>query len=355
MDGVARSLIRCWRPAGHTLSMNETPSRKRVDWLLLVSLLVVLPAWLFGSLNHGQGSELLNRFVHACASIMGRVWWGLLLGAVAVGLLNQVPRRIVLNILGPGGSLKGLLRAVFAGLLLDLCNHGILAVGMKLYERGASLGQVIAFLVASPWNSLSLTLMLVGLVGWRWTLGFILLSLLVGMVSGLVFEGLVASGRLPENPNGLESAETSDRLTDRSPMLWMWHVLRDGWAGSRIVLRWALFGTLLAALIHAFVPDTSYARWFGPTLFGLIATTAAATLIEVCSEGSVPIAADLFHRAQAPGNAFTFLMAGAATDYTEILTLRDTVGSWRVALCLPLVTLPQVLLLSILLNQLPTG
>ena len=38
-------------------------------------------------------------------------------------------------------------------------------VGMKLYERGASLGQVFAFLIASPWNSLSVTLVLIALIG----------------------------------------------------------------------------------------------------------------------------------------------------------------------------------------------
>jgi uncharacterized membrane protein YraQ (UPF0718 family) len=70
------------------------------------------------------------------------------------------------------------------------------------------------------------------------------------------------------------------------------------------------------------VPTEIFATWFGATLLGLLTTLIAATIIEVCSEGSVPIAADLMTRAQAPGNAFTFLMAGAATDYTEIMVLR---------------------------------
>jgi uncharacterized membrane protein YraQ (UPF0718 family) len=61
-------------------------------------------------------------------------------------------------------------RATLAGVCLDLCSHGILAVGMKLYERGASTGQVMAFLLASPWNSFSLTLILFGLIGVSWTL-----------------------------------------------------------------------------------------------------------------------------------------------------------------------------------------
>ena len=46
-------------------------------------------------------------------------------------------------------------------------------VGAKLYERGASIGQLMAFLIASPWNSLSLTIIMVSLIGWQWTLMFI--------------------------------------------------------------------------------------------------------------------------------------------------------------------------------------
>ena len=41
--------------------------------------------------------------------------------------------------------MNGVFRAIGAGVALDLCNHGILLVGTKLYERGASLGQVFAF------------------------------------------------------------------------------------------------------------------------------------------------------------------------------------------------------------------
>ena len=56
------------------------------------------------------------------------------------------------------------------------------------------------------------------------------------------------------------------------------------------------------------------------------------------------------NRAGAPGNSFTFLMAGVATDYTEIMSIRDTTHSWKIALFLPLITLPQIIVLGWLLN-----
>ena len=63
------------------------------------------------------------------------------------------------------------------------------------------------------------------------------------------------------------------------------------------------------------------------------------------------IAADILSRAGAPGNSFAFLMGGVATDYTEIMILRDTTKSWRIALFLPLITLPQIILLGWLINM----
>jgi len=43
-------------------------------------------------------------------------------------------------------------------------------------------------------------------------------------------------------------------------------------------------------------------------------------------------------------------MARVATDYTEIMILKDTAKSWKLALFLPLITVPQVLLVAWLIN-----
>ena len=57
------------------------------------------------------------------------------------------------------------------------------------------------------------------------------------------------------------------------------------------------------------------------------------------------------NRARAPGNGFTFLMAGVATDYTEVMVVKDTTKSWKIALLLPLLTVPQVLVIGWLMNN----
>jgi uncharacterized membrane protein YraQ (UPF0718 family) len=335
----------------------ETPARR--DWLFILSVAAIAVAYPYGALVGHAHDSALAVFASGIFELFNRMWWGILIGIVFVGLLSKVPRELVMAMLGRDGGLNGLVRATLAGVFLDLCSHGILAVGMKLYERGASVGQVMAFLLASPWNSLSLTLILFGLIGVSWTLLFILLSLIIGIVTGLIFDSLVQRGQLPANP-------WSEQLEQARPLGVMWRefrssiefslhgtveILREGFSGSRVVIRWALFGLVLAGLIRALVPEESFATWFGATIGGLWLTLLATTVIEVCSEGSTPIAADLMNRAGAPGNSFTFLMAGVATDYTEVMSIRDTTRSWKIALFLPLVTVPQIMLIGAVLNQ----
>jgi len=332
---------------------------RRRDFLFWGSLLTVALAYPIGLVMQHDHQSFLGEFTAGIVELFNRMWWGILIGVVFVGILGRLPRELVMGMLGRNGGISGLLRATLAGVFLDLCSHGILAVGMKLYERGASAGQVMAFLLASPWNSFSLTLILVGLIGAGWTGLFILLSLLIGLLTGAIFDWLVQRGQLPANPwqgllgepQPLAQQFRELRRTLRFSVRGSLQLLREGFAGSKVVIRWSLFGLVLAGLIRALLPEETFATWFGATLGGLWLTLLATTVIEVCSEGATPIAADLMNRAGAPGNSFTFLMAGVATDYTEVMSIRDTTKSWKIALFLPLVTVPQIVLVGAVLNH----
>lgn len=336
--------------------------KQRPDYLLWASATIVLLCYVLYWLvdGHSDLPQWLVVMTSGVYELINRMWWGLVAAVVFVGLLERIPRDLVMSALGQGGTLKGIIRATIAGVLLDLCSHGILMVGAKLYERGASLGQLMAFLIASPWNSLSLTIILVALIGFGWTLAFVLLSMAVGVVTGLIFDYLVSGGKLPSNPNHAVSTN-GDSLPRQLGQLMktikitpsgLWALLKDGLRDSKMVFRWVFFGVVVATAVRAFVPTDTYQTLFGPTVAGLLLTLLVATLIEVCSEGSTPIAADIVTRAAAPGNGFTFLMAGIATDYTEVMVIRDMTKSWKIALFLPLVSVPQILVIGWILNQL---
>jgi uncharacterized membrane protein YraQ (UPF0718 family) len=321
--------------------------------------LVLIPFLLhYAKLDLIENTGWLSTYVHSVHEFVAVTWWGVALGILFLALLSRIPREFVMSILGHKKGAGGIGRAIAAGVLLDLCSHGILMIGTKLYQRGASLGQVMAFLIASPWNSISLTFILIAMIGLKLTLVFIALSTLVAFISGLVFDALADRKVLASNPNAFAMPEDfrfwPEARRAFSGVKWspsfLFGMLRGGVKDSAIVVRWLLFGIVAASLIRVFLDPESFQQYFGPTLLGMLATIAFATVLEVCSEGSSPIAADLVNRADAPGNAFSFLMAGVSTDYTEIMILKDTTRSWKTALFLPLVTLPQIIILGIILN-----
>jgi uncharacterized membrane protein YraQ (UPF0718 family) len=344
--------MECHNPPSH----DQCKPRGGFDLILHGSSAVLV----IGLAAHFLPAELkyLSSFGHAVYSLILTMWWGIVLGIFAVGIMSHIPREYFQSLFGNAQSINGLARAALAGLLLDLCSHGILMVGAKLYERGVSLAQIITFLIASPWNSLTLTIILFSLIGAKWTLLFIAGSVVIAMTTGYLFLLLTKKGVVESNPNQVKpdknfnlKKDMKERLSKFKPTKKFWvGTVKTGWKEGKMVVRWLLLGIVLAALIRTFVSTDVLSDYFGPTLLGLGLTIIATTIIEVCSEGSAPIGAELVNRAGAPGNGFAFLMAGVSTDYTEILVLRQFTGRWKTAFLLPVLSVPQIILLGYIMN-----
>lgn len=338
----------------------------KIDYFFWIFGLLVVFGYclnLFSAAHFELPLNWLKSYAHATKELVHSMWLGVVTGIIFVGLLTKVPRSYIESLLNGRSRFGGILRATFAGLFLDLCSHGILMVGVQLYKKGASLGQLMAFLIASPWNSISLTLILASMIGIFWTLTFVLLSAVIAIISGVLFDLFVERGILPGNVPKLRSQSEDfsfwksakfDLQQTKFDLPFFRSLFLDGFHDSKVILRWLFFGIVIAAAVRTFVPIDLFQAYFGASVLGLILTLLAATVIEVCSEGSAPLAADLLVRASAPGNSFAFLMTGISTDYTEIMVLKDTTKSWKVAFFLPLVTVPQIIILALLLNHFGT-
>jgi uncharacterized membrane protein YraQ (UPF0718 family) len=344
----------CCNPPAH-----DHRKSKKFDWIFWISLIGVGIGYA-GYIFHLLPEDLLfHHYSSSVFELMNKMWLGLAIGIFFVGILTKIPREFIVSILGRPYTFGGIIRSTLAGALLDMCSHGILLVGMKFYKRGASLGQTMAFLISSPWNSLSLTIILISLIGFKWTLMFIALSMLIAIISGCLFDWLVVHNHLPKNPNTIEMPKDFLFIQEakkgihntRFDVSFFKSTIVEGLKDSKMILKWILFGVVIAALIRTFVPEDAFASLLGPSMKGLLITLLFATVVEVCSEGSIPMASDIIYRAGALGNGFVFLMAGVSTDYTEVMAIRETTSSWKIALFLPLVTVPQIVLLGYFLNR----
>ena len=348
----------------HNISHTKCPSCsvKPKKWykerLFIVGIVVIF------LLIIGYYIPVLKPFFEALIEYVELIWWAILLGFLVGGVIDYfIPREYIQKYLSRHRK-RTIVYSILFGFLMTACSHGILAIAMELYKKGANTSSVIAFLMASPWANLPITVLLFGFFGWKAFL-IILSALVIAFITGLIYLKLEQKGMV--ECRHCKLGEDKPILTDYSIIKdvkkrWKEYdfnaknnikaikgTIKGSWALTKMVMWWLLIGMIMAAFARAYIPHDLFMRYMGPTLLGLAVTLIFATIIEVCSEGSSPLAFEISNQTGAFGNSFTFLMAGVATDYTEIGLIWHNIGR-KAALWLPIVTIPQILILGLLFN-----
>jgi hypothetical protein len=281
---------------------------------------------------------------------------GLLLGGI---IDYYVPQEYISKVLSRKKPYT-IFNSVLLGFLMSACSHGILALSIQLHKKGASNPAVVSFLLASPWANLTITFMLLSFFGWK-GLFIILAAIVVAVNTGFIFMFLEKKGLIETNRNTVQvSADFSiwqDIRSRAKNYQFGLKTLAMDFKGiisgvvslSNMVLWWIILGILIASAAGAYIPTHFFHRFMGPTFLGMIVTLGLATVIEVCSEGSSPLAFEIYRQTKALGNSYVFLMAGVATDYTEIGLLWTNVGR-RTAIWMPIITVPQIIIIGYLAN-----
>jgi uncharacterized membrane protein YraQ (UPF0718 family) len=308
-------------------------------------------------LSFGIGA--LQEFWIAFYDYLLLIWWAIVLGFVIGGIIDYlVPNEYITKFLSKPEK-RTIGWSVLLGFLMSACSHGILAISMEFYKKGASVPAVVAFLMASPWANLPITILLFSFFGINAFL-IIISAIIIAIITGFIYQGLDRKGWIERSKH---TCKDCDSFSVKADMKKRWKAYRKhpntanvikgvaggGWSLAKMVLWWILIGMVFASAARVFIHPELFMSFLGPTLVGLAVTLVIATVIEVCSEGSAPFAFEIFRQTGALGNSFTFLMAGVATDYTEVGIIASNIGR-RAAIWLPIITVPQILVLGYLFN-----
>lgn len=334
---------------------------RKIPWFKNKTLVVACVLIFFIALSYFLSA--LVPFRDAFFMYAHKIWWALLLGLILGGIIDRfIPQAYVSHVLA-GSRKRTILHAVLYGFLMSVCSHGILALAIQLHKKGASTPSVISFLLASPWANLPITLILVSFFGLIKALYIILTALAIAITTGFIFQALEKAHLIEKNILSVSTPEHFSiwqdikrrckdyRFSFEQCLKDLQGVYQGAISLANMVLWWILIGMGLASLAGAYIPPELFNQYMGPSVTGMLATLALATVLEVCSEGMAPLAFEIFRQTGALGNALVFLMAGVATDYTEIGLLWANVGR-KTAIWLPIVTVPQIILFGILANYL---
>ncbi len=272
--------------------------------------------------------------------INGASYW-MVLSLIVAGCLHEflTPEALQKSNLGTT-KVTGVLWATLTGMLIPICSCGSIPLGIGLYHSGAYLGPTLAFMTSSPMINPIAIILCYGLLGPEIATVYVITGFVAPMIIGIVANRFAGNELyLKRDENGPKRIQ----LEMEKPSVPRRILMGLQWSFSELALmigKYTVLGMLTAALIFSLFPQTAIQRYLGdPSFISLLGITVIAAVMYVCAVGHIPFIAAIVASGAAPGVAITFLMAGAATNISELITINRTIGKRAMLMYFGLVVL----------------
>ena len=288
----------------------------------------------------------------------------LAIGFFLSGLINEfIPTSWVERHLG-GKGIKPLLYSTLVGTILPICCIGSLPVAISLYQKGAKLGPVLAFLVATPATSISALLVCYALLGLKFTVYIFFAVIVMGLIMGIIGNqlkarptALTSQVEMATDPVCGMQVEVDKALkTERNGKIYYFccshcqqafesspeeYTLSSPWKIThrlKHVLRYAfvdmvreigpemLLGLVLAALVATITPVGKFIGDYLGGGLGYPFSLVFGMMMYICSTASVPLVHAFMSQGMNIGAGMVLLMVGPITSWSTILILRKEFG-----------------------------
>ena len=301
----------------------------------------------------------------------------LAIGFFLSGLIHEfVPTRLVERHLG-GQGIKPILYSTLVGTFLPICCFGSLPVAVSLHQKGARLGPVLAFLIATPATSITALLVTYGLLGLKFTIFIFFAVIVMGLVMGLVGNRIKVGPRAfaTQEQQAIDpvcgmnvQTEKASRTEYRGEVYYFccshcqqaFESKPEEYVGAysrniahrmKHVFRYAfvdmvkeigpelLLGLALAALVAAVAPIGKFVGSYLSGGLGYLFSLGFGLIMYICSTASVPLVHAFVSQGMNIGAGMVLLLVGPITSWGTILVLRKEFGGKTLATYLIVVSL----------------
>ena len=282
----------------------------------------------------------INALYHYCIEVIPAV----IIGFFLSGLIYElIPTAWVNRYLGKKG-LAPILSATLVGALLPICCWGSLPVAVSFYKKGARLGPVLAFLIATPATSVSALLVTCRLLGLGFALYMFLGVICMGVISGLVGNALKFAPRFAQKetcPHCNEETPLGEpHKHGRTPGQIIAAVLKYSfWEMPKELGVEIVIGLILAAMVASVLPIGHFIKYYLSGWAGYVFSVIFGLIMYICSTASVPLVDAFIRQGMSTGAGMVLLLIGPITSYGTILVLRKEFGTKILLAYLALVVL----------------
>lgn len=288
--------------------------------------------------------EFLFRILESSWNMLSSSSPWMILSFIVAGLLHEFlkPEKIQRTAIG-SKRFSGIFYTTVSGMLIPICSCGTIPLGISMYYSGAYLGPTLAFMTSTPMiNPLAIVLAF-GLLGKEIGIIYVLTGFFAPLIIGIIankFAGdeLHIGMKKAEMQNSSAQNSTEQEVKEPSMIQLEFEEpsfldkLKSGmrWSLTELgvtISKYTVSGMLIAGLLFNIVPQSFIQDYLGqPGFVSLLGITVIAGLMYVCAVGHIPFIAALVASGASQGVAITFLMAGAATNIPELITILKVIG-----------------------------
>lgn len=284
--------------------------------------------------------EFVHEFIQVYVMYCRELWLTLAIGFLISGLFFKfIPTDLVEKHLGEKG-LKPIFIASIVGTLLPVCCIGSLPIALTLRRKGATLGSVLAFMVATPATSISALIVCWKLLGLTFTVIIFFAIIFMALVMGVVTNKIKLSDDISEN--GQEQDSCCHDKEALKPTVGQ--KFKEAVAYAFVTLPKEigveiLIGIALASFITVFEPIQYLIREYLTGIAGYFFVLVIGLVTYVCSTASVPMADAFLQSGMSHGQALCYLLVGPITSYGTILVIKKDFGGRVISVYLSIICL----------------
>ena len=316
-----------------------------VLWSAVYSVIVPLSQWLTYDLFSIDKGTPLGDSVEFFFYDTAKILLLLVLMVYVIGWLRAAMHveRVRDYLAGKGRGIGYFLGAGF-GAITPFCSCSSIPLFLGFTTARIPLGITMSFLITSPLINEIAVVLLWGLLGWKFTIIYVVVGMFAGIVGGIIMDALRAERWLqPFLLDAMKNASTREAAVEAGEAPKMGLMERHAFAYSETssifkkVWLWVIIGVGLGALLHGYVPQ----EWFTENLgAGQWWSVPVAVLVGIPLysnvTGVVPIMESLLLKGLPVGTTLAFCMSTVAASLPEMLMLKQVMRWQLLALFLGL-------------------
>jgi len=245
------------------------------------------------------------------------------------------------------------------GAITPFCSCSSIPVFLGFTSAGIPVGITMSFLITSPLINEVAILLLLSLLGWKFTLLYVIVGMCVGILGGVFLDAIKAERWLQSfAAKALERGKNSAHLIQSTPIDTLSLKDRHAFAKEETidifgrVWKWVIIGVGLGSALHGFVPEGWIQDHLGNGQWWSVPTAVFLGIpLYSNATGIIPVMESLIKQGLPVGTTLAFCMSTVAASFPEFILLKQ-VMQWRLLIVLFVLLLVAFTLIGWVFNYL---